>query len=875
MNRVTTLLFLSFFAGTFALGEDLSPEEVKFFESRIRPVLVKECYGCHSNKTGNAKGGLRLDTRELLAVGGNSGSAVVAGEPNDSLLLSAMMHEDFIMPPKRKLADNVIEDFRRWIEMGAPDPRISAKANYNSQISDEEIEDAKSDFWAFRKPNQNEPPSTQNIDWSVNPIDLFVLARLESEQMKPSPDAASYQILRRLCFDLVGLPPTLEQIDYFDDAYKKDPDRAIRYVTQRLLDKPQFGERWGRHWLDVVRFAESNGREVNMTYPHAWRYRDYVIDSFNDDKPYDQFLKEQLAGDLLPAKDDSQWAEQLIATGFLAIGPKNLTERNRTQFTADLVDEQIDTTTRAFLGMSVACARCHDHKFDPIPQSDYYAMAGIFRSTATFFGTPASKYGNLGGVQNRNKSNLLRLPIDDPSSFDPTFSSDELRQMNEELDETIADLRNYRRDRMRNATDQKNAQQNFIRMQAKMERLSDLLGSVDRSGNPNTYCMGVQESDTVADTRLLVRGEVGEPAQVVPRGIPKVLSSGKHPIATKSSGRLEMANWIASKQNPLTARVMVNRIWQHLIGEGIVASTENFGSTGQAPTHPELLDYLASRFMDSNWSVKTMIGEIVSSRIYRTSSAYNQNYFEKDPDNHFLWRANPRRLDGEALRDAMLFVAGEMDFERPRASEVAKAGYMRVRDGNLFNPVSFLISSSGSMRSMAMNAMTGDVTRSRRQAFARQLRARTTGNSYSPSQSGEKLDMTGAKFRSVYMPVVRGEVSRSLEVFDFAQPDMVVGKRETSSTPNQALYMMNNDFVHSQSVALARRIMKATPDRAERLKMAFKLTYSREPNDRESKAIGTFVSDFATDRSKTAREVVTSIAICQSLFASAEFRYLD
>ncbi|MFG0261393.1 MAG: DUF1549 domain-containing protein, partial [Novipirellula sp. JB048] len=561
------LILVGFSSGTATLeaAETLTPAQRDFFEAKIRPVLVKECYGCHSTQTGNAKGGLRLDTKELTEIGGNSGAAIVPGNLAESWLYNAITHQDFTMPPKRKLSESVIGDFRTWIEMGAPDPRTTPPAVLKSQITDDDIARAKAEFWAYQPPRKSVAPAVQNRDWSRSFIDLFVLAELEAASMTPAADAAPHAILRRLCFDLTGLPPSLSQLAWFETHYREDPDQAIASIVDQLLDTPQFGERWGRHWFDVVRYAESNGREVNTTFPHAWRYRDYVIDALNEDKPYDRFLQEQLAGDLLPADSDAQWAEQLIATGFLAIGPKSLAERNPTQFMADLIDEQIDTTTRAMLGTSVACARCHDHKFDPIPQTDYYALAGIFHNTIAYYGTPASKYGNIRGLQNRHASNLLRLPIEDPNEFDRRFTPAELAALNAEFEETIEGLLEARRNRRQNGASNNIAVRNFIRLQNKAEVLSSIVGGVDRAGNPVSYCMGVQAVDQPSDVRVLVRGEVAEPGQVVPRGFPRVLTEQPAVIPAQSSGRLELAQWIGSRDNPLTARVMVNRIWQHLI----------------------------------------------------------------------------------------------------------------------------------------------------------------------------------------------------------------------------------------------------------------------------------------------------------------------
>lgn len=321
-----------------------------------------------------------MDARELTRIGGSTGPAVVPGILEESWLYNAITHQDFDMPPKRKLPRNIINDFRKWIEMGAPDPRQTDVAEIKSSISKVDVERARESFWAYRKPTKPQPPAIDDAAWPRTDIDRFVLAKLEQAELQPASDAEAYKVLRRLCFDLIGLPPTPEQVDDFTKQWKTDPDQAIEFVVDRLLKKKQFGERWGRHWLDLVRYAESTGHEYNYTYPHAWRYRDYVIDSFNADKPFDRFVQEQIAGDLLPVKSDEQWAENLIATTFLAIGPKNVNERNRAQFEADLIDEQIDATTRVFLGQSVACARRHDHKFDAIPQTDYYALAGVFRN---------------------------------------------------------------------------------------------------------------------------------------------------------------------------------------------------------------------------------------------------------------------------------------------------------------------------------------------------------------------------------------------------------------------------------------------------------------------------------------------------------------
>ncbi len=877
VTTFTVVLLAAFVVPTRA--DELTPEELQFFETKIRPVLIRECYGCHSNKSGNVRGGLRLDTKELTHIGGSSGPAIVPGNLEESWLYNAIMHQDFVMPPKRKLPQEVIDDFRKWIEMGAPDPRQSTVGEIKSSISQDDIQAAKDSFWAYQQPVKSTPPTVKDAGWPITDIDRFVLARLEQSEMKPTADAEAYKVLRRLCFDLVGLPPTPEQIEYFSKAWQADPNKAVAFVVDRLLDKEQFGERWGRHWLDVVRYAESTGREVNMTYPHAWRYRDYVIESFNADKPFDRFIQEQLAGDLLPVDTDEQWADNLVATTFLAIGPKNVNEQNRVQFAADVIDEQIDATTRVFLGMSAACARCHDHKFDAIPQTDYYALAGVFRNATTYFGNPPSEFGAFSGVQARRNSSLIILPIDDPNPYDKQYSATELAELKAQITGKMQELTGMRRNR-NDTSSAANAQRQRIRLNNELAELSGKLAIVDDKGQPRSYCMGVQERDKPANARLLVRGEIDQPAQTVERGFPQVLCSTPVKIDSDSSGRLELARWIGSNKNPLTARVMVNRVWQQMIGQGIVTSTENFGITGQPPSHPELLDHLAVRFMDSGWSVKSLIRDIATSRVYRISSDFNSQYHEIDPDNALVWRANPRRLDAEGIRDAMLSISGEIDFERPRGTEVAKAGYTRVQGGVLGNP-----------RDLARQAIENATRNMREQASGSRFGGRFGGRrpgGFSPGgQRGtmeatmrevarkvtNQLDMEDAKFRSVYLPIVRDEEPRSLEVFDFADSSAITGTRESSNTANQALYMMNNPFVIEQSAALAKRIAKQGSAVRDQVEHAFLLTYGRPPTSGERLAAASFLQAYKPTGDSRSQETLQ--ALCQSLFASAEFRYID
>lgn len=866
-----------------AVAADVTPEQADFFESKIRPVLVKQCYGCHSNEAGNARGGLRLDTRQLTHVGGSSGPAIVPGDLDGSLLFNAMNHQDFVMPPRAdKLPPAIIEDFRQWILMGAPDPRSNEVVAIRPSIDDEQIDRAKTEFWAYQKPIRRQPPESAS-GWATTDIDRWIDAGMTSKQLTPAADASAYTVARRLYFDLIGLPPTAQQNAAFEAAWQRDPNKAIASAVDTLLESPQFGERWGRHWLDVARYAESSGRGVNMTYPQAWRYRDYVIDSFNDDKPYDRFVQEQLAGDLLPVSSDQQWSENLVATTFLALGPKDVNQRNATQFAADLVDEQIDVTTRVLMGTSIACARCHDHKFDPIPQTDYYALVGIFGNMSTYFGAPASSFGIARGLQTQQTSNLLRLPIDDPNPFDEAVSVAELDSMRERIETLGRELREARINQ-RKPGGTPIPVSRIVRMTGEIEHLSAKLGGYDPQGKPISFCMGVQAKEQPKDIRLLVRGEIDQPAQVVPPGFPRVLTSEPPTIAAGSTGRLEFARWITAPEHPLTARVMVNRIWQHLLGTGIVASPENFGTTGSPPTHPELLDQLALDFIESGWSIKSLIRQIVTSRVYRIDSSFDRSSFEKDPENKMLWRANMRRLDAEAIRDAMLFVSGQIDLDRPQASLVAESGYMRVRDGNLVNLFEYSAGAARGGMGSGMGAAMGMAPGTMRERFRSMQRGRFGNNRDAgrrgmsqatlPAAGTDRLDMTTAQYRSVYLPVVRDEVARAMAVFDFAEPTMVVGQRESSSTPNQALFLMNNPFVVAQADALARRVVEEAETPAARLMRAFELSFGRQPNPTEVSAVRQYLDNFEDIESSRGR-LLAMTALCQSLLASADFRYID
>lgn len=798
-----------------------SAGQAKFFETNIRPALVKYCYECHSVEAGDSRGGLLLDTRMGLMQGGDAGPAIVPGDAESSLLWDAITWSGYEMPPSQKMPAAVIADFKKWIDMGAPDPRIREIQSFQTKITKKDIEKARREHWSFQPPRSD----------SGATIDSLVAEKLDHEGLRPSEAADGYTLLRRIYFDLVGLPPTPVEIQQFQALFKADPDAAVESKVDQLLKLSAYGERWGRHWLDVARYAESSGSR-NVAYPHAWRYRDYVIDSFNDDTPYDRFIAEQIAGDLLKVKTDEQWQENLIATGFLAIGLKHHDEKNPRKFMSEMVDEQIDTMTQAVLGLTVACARCHDHKYDPIPTDDYYALAGILYSTKTYYGTSRI-------AQNHRPGDLLLLPLqDNGNSGGNRQSVARLQQQVDEMDRQMQGVRGKDRRTMRNSRN----------------RVATQLASLNPDGSVKAFGMGVQDADKMVNANILFGGEVETPAQEVPRGFVQVL--GKLNFTTtgnKSSGRLELVKAMTSKSNPLTARVMVNRIWMNLIGKPLVETPSNFGFSGMKPSNQKLLDHLAVRFMQHDWSVKQMIREIMLSETYRRSATYNEANYKADPDNKSLWRANPRQLDAESLRDAMLAVSGQLDRQRPEGA----------------------------------NASSG---------VSRRASANSSDNN---------------NHRSVYLPIDRDRIPEALDLFGFPDPSVTSPSRPESIVPTQALYLMNGDFVTTQASGMASVIQDRFKDTDDQARMAILWAYGRPATGEELRASVQFFKEFQPTSTRAnnatggalrgrggpsarregargggprASSVATDVTaasqrplavFCQTLMASASFRILN
>ena len=939
------------------------PAQLKFFEERIRPVLVEHCYSCHASDAKSIKGGLVLDSHEGLLTGGDSGPALVLKNAADSLLLQAMKHESLEMPPERKLPDNVIADFTKWIEDGAPDPRTGGVVHKKQTI---DIDKGR-EFWSFR-PIQKATVPAVGDGWAKNEIDQFVtatqrenLGSLQAVTENIADDASADALIRRLTFVLTGLAPTLEEQQQFATALKKDPDGAISATIDRLLESPRYGERWGRHWLDVTRFAESTGGGRSMMLPDAWRFRDYVIDSFNEDKPFDQLIREHLAGDLLPADSDAQRDEQIIGVGYLMLGAINYEEQDKEQLRMDVVDEQIDSMGRTFLGMTLGCCRCHDHKFDPIPTRDYYALAGIFRSTKSLtpgnvcgFVTTPLKVGfdkaalekwtakdaeiekqiaalkSADTIENPARpgapalKSLQGVVVDDAdaqfdgewvgSSFLQPFvgtgyrhsgaprlgisatyeamlpedgeyvvrmvinhaesrsdkvpvvishaDGESVSYANQQLkppgDGVFAELGRYRFEKSQMAKvvvkaseaspgyvivdaiqflpvammpsgdaavaksgRKKESREVVEQRKAELQRLEKERKELAKQKPEIPIAMCVEDEASTEDWHVHVRGEIRNLGPKVPRGFITVATPAEQPVAITSeslkstSGRKELADWVASPQNPLTARVYVNRVWSNLLGEGLVRTPDNFGETGERPTHPELLDYLAATFMEEGWSTKNLIRHICMSRTFRMSATGAADQLKSDPDNRLLTRAFRRRLDAESLRDSLMQISGMLDLSVSSGRTIAKLS--------------------------------------------------TYDNEYRHAAYPLRV-------RSVYVPSFRNTMLDLFEIFDGANPNLVTGKRTRSTRPAQALYMLNSPFVMEQSKLSAENFLKSpeysSDNPEDSIRTAWRKCLSRDPSREELHAMMNVIGE-------DPRSAEAWTEVFHALFASVDFRFLD
>ncbi len=781
-----------------------SPSQLAFFESKVRPLLAAACSGCHSERGSRIRGGLVMDDRPSLLLGGDSGPAIVPGDPEASLLITAVRYHDpdFQMPPRDPLPTEDVAILEQWVRMGAPMPprrTIGLAPGTEGRWTDADIERGRL-HWAYRPVSPPPTPSVDDSSWPWADLDRFVLANLEQRGLVPVEDAAPHAWLRRVTFDLTGLPPTLLEIDDF--LADESPEAEAR-VVDRLLATPAFGERWGRHWLDVARYAESSGRESNLAYPHAWRYRAWVISAFNRDVPYDRFVEMQIAGDLLPESDPRERARNLIATGYLAVGLKEHSG-NTNQLKLDLVDEQLDAIGQGILATTISCARCHDHKFDPIPQRDYYALAGILGSTRTHFGIVTGRGSDL-------SSDAIALPTVLPDFSEPEIphiarmalirarhqaetrikAGMQAQTSLGERDRGAMEMMDSSADELRRIIDQGNgARETAGLLDSILSRFDERGSSTDR----NAVCMGVSDA-SADDAPFLERGEWSGRGELVPRGFLRVLDDTWTPEISSGSGRLELARWITDERHPLTARVWANRIWGHLFGRGLVSTPDNFGISGRPPSNPPLLDHLATRLRASNWSTKSFIRELVLSRTYRLGTQSHPANEAIDPDNVHFWRMPRRRLEAESIRDAMLSVSGLLAADPPAGSPSA------FIEGRALEPI-------------AQQVMAAAMP-----AFQDQ--------------------------RSIYLPIIRTRIPESLAIFDFPEPDFVTGDRDETNVAPQALYLMNSEESRRLSMSFAKRVLAGGGSFQPRVERAFMYAFGRPPTRPEYRACRSFLNDFA------------------------------
>ena len=926
--RARSLILAGLVTTSAAFAAEPTPDQIQFFESKVRPILAGKCYKCHSIEEGKVKGGLTLDTQAGVLKGGDTGSAIKPGDPDSSLLIQSILYTDpdLQMPPKgEKLSDQEIADLTAWVKMGAPDPRKEAKGGKLTGLTDK----ARSHY-AFQPVKKAPIPEVKNRAWCVTQVDAFVLKKLEDKGMTPSPVASKEALLRRASYDLLGLPPSPAEIDAF---VQDESPYAFAKVIDRMLASPHYGERWGRFWLDSARYADTKGgdtedRGADYRFPYAWTYRDWVVKAFNDDMAYDQFILQQLAADKLPRNK----TENMAALGFITVGQRF---RNNN----DIIDDRIDAVSKGFMGLTVACARCHDHMFDPITIKDYYALHGVFSSIVEPDEQPLLAEANnkalaedfqkqLGVAEQENRDRFYKVVEDHTWMFRQKAAyyleaaqkqrnrSDEVSQQTadrlireEKLDvEVLRQVqRNIRKDdpvlgafaRFVEGGDSmkviaaeiaanKNKQINPLVAASfkganpqSLEEVAEIYGKIFASVEPKAKdivktlseaksaaatgvdstivelvqfpfelapasqlntdglrnlsdrwgllfrnrariafskvnelllthegaparAMAVADSPRPQNSSVFLRGQAETKGDVVPRRFLDVLSNGRAQPFRQGSGRLELAQAIANPKNPLTARVIVNRVWMHHFGQGFVRTPDDLGTQSEAPSHPELLDYLAAWFMEQGWSLKKLHKLIMMSKVYQLSSFTIPAYETVDPENRLLWRANVRRLDFEAIRDSLLVFSGRLD--------------------------------------------------------------RTHG--------GQPVNLTDEPYsyrRSVYGYIDRGSVPELMSHFDFANPDMPNSARTTTIVPQQALFLMNSPM----AVDVARRVI-ARPEfttaglDVRRVVAIYKIIFQRQPTKEEYEMAIKFISD---ENRKHAETVAASKELTANAQKAVETQY--
>ncbi len=950
LRFLSSFLLLSLVAARIASAT----ENADFFEKRIRPLFIEHCQECHG--ADKQKGSLRLDHQAGWQKGGDSGPSVIPGKAAESLLWKVVSYEDrdLKMPPKKKLPEADLAALKQWINSGAFDPRSEVPSG--TKIASKPKVDAS--FWSFQRPVIKAPPAVKKSNWPANEIDRYILSKLESQGLQPAADAEQEVLARRLTFDLVGLPPSAEQVQSLVGDLTAT---QLEQYIDALLASPAFAERWASHFMDLTRFAESSGGGRSLPFKDAWRFRDYLLEAIRENTPLDQMITEMIAGDLLPSQNAAQRRRLLTATGFLTLGPTNYEEQDKGMLRMDIIDEQLDTIGKSFLGMTLGCARCHDHKFDPIPTRDYYAMAGILRSTRTlknytdnvahwidtplpFEGEQEAKIAShektvsaleteigllkdnlrdVGGLNLRKQKSLSAkdLPgiiVDDSeaqkvgdwklsSRYPPFIGGGYSHDMNvgqgektitftpklpvagryevrvaysgspdraPKIAATVLHADGEDLVHFSEATEKLNglqfatlgtwrfetSGQNFILIsnagalgyvtvdavqflpadadmpempavaasseekgiKTRLSELEKQLKALKKDAPQRPEAMTVAEDPAPEDARIHIRGNVRNLGANVPRGFIQVASKGSPPhIPTNQSGRLQFAQWITSRDQPLTARVMVNRIWHWLYGTGIVRTTDNFGSTGEAPSHPELLDYLAVKFMEDGWDLKRLVKELAMSRTYR--QAFKPEPVASDPDNRLFSYMNRKRLDAECLRDAMLAASGQLktDFGGPNVSDAKAVDSNDQRVQNL---------------------------------------------EYGFSFSDTRRSVYTAAFRNVRHPL--------FEVFDFADINQQIGQRSNSTVATQALFLMNHPQVIEQARLAADLVMAVSGNIDHQITHAYQRSLSRAPLPKERELARDYLEASVSGNASESDRRDAWARLIQTLWATPEFRFI-
>ncbi|MDA1017977.1 MAG: PSD1 and planctomycete cytochrome C domain-containing protein [Planctomycetota bacterium] len=802
----------------------------KFYREQVAPILTKSCFGCHGPKS-EVKGGLFLGSRQDILKGGESGPAGNLKKSDASLFVDAINHRTLEMPPKKKLPAEQIAVLTRWVELGVPIPpdAETKRPEVHEKKKVPEVNEETKNFWAFRPVANPAAPQVKNAAWVTNGIDNFILAKLEAAGLNPVKAADKAKLIRRAYYDLTGLPPSIADVEAF---VKDDSDQAFEKVIDRLLNSPQYGERWGRHWLDLVRYAESNSYERDDTKPHIWRYRDYVIKSLNEDKPYTQFIKEQLAGDEFEPKTP----DSIVATGYYRLGIWDDEPVSQKQALYDDLDDILLTTSQVFLGLTMNCARCHDHKIDPIPQRDYYRFLAFFSGFR--------RYG-VRSHQTVEAASIGPIAVDG----DVVKQAELRKQLDRELNDINRKINNINgriqallspaeKEDFRAVAVRVDLARKYIGKGLSKQLVADYENAVARKKvieetRPAEVANALiikEIGPQARDTFVLIRGNANVEGEKVSPGFPSVLSPPEPIIKTPKSGessgrRMALANWISDASNPLTARVMVNRLWQYHFGRGIVRSSNNFGSIGDRPTHPQLLDWLATQFMQRGWKLKTMHKLIMLSSTYRLSSVAEPTQLAKDPANNLLWRFDMRRLSSEELRDSILAANGSLNL---------KLG------GPSFYPV------------IPPEVLAGQSR---------------PGNGWGNSSVEERAR------RAVYIFIKRSLLEPMSADFDFADVDSTCPVRFVTTQPTQALGLLNSEFVNRQAGVFAEYLKKsAGDDPAKQVELALLNITQRRPSQADIDRGVALIDSLKKDG------VPSEIAVkyfCLVSYNLNEFLYLD